>query len=696
MELDRKKIDELLKSYEEVITEESSYKPEFSSQEYRKFLKEKEEMNKPRNWYEKLCHFSRKLGLEMSEKDREILRKDIMFANLNIKEDDVLNSFMIVIIITLILWAIFYLFFSIIPFKNIPLVIKHLPILVGLSFAYYIYKYPSMKAGINRVRYGSDLMMATLYMIMYLRNAGNLEGAVRYTSQHMKGKIANDFKELLWKVEIGEYGTIDEALAYYGEQWRDYLNEFTQAIYLIKEALIEGSYERREAILDKALDIILVSSDERMKGYSRALELPVQVIHVIGVLLPVLGMVVLPILTIMLSEKLTNLTFYLFLFYDVTLPIVLWFFITQTLQKRPSTLGKVDISMHPLLPKPGRFFYKGKELPINPLVFGVGGGILTLLLLVFWQLYSLDKNSNAATLLSILLVLTISIVIAVKFYLDVFQKVKIRDEIEQVEKEFEEALFALGNATASNMPIEKALEKSLVDMQGLKIANFFNIIMENMSLYGMNFKEAVFNKERGAIKFYPSSLISSIMNIVSEAINKGSDAAALTMVTISRYLRSIRTTQEKINDLLSSTLSNMKFNAYILIPIIGGIIVGVSKLILLLLLKMSGMYAQLQEQLILEGNSEMAKGLMDDFIFSVDNAVPAPITQLIIGIYVIEMLVLLGMFISRINWGFDEIKEKAETWKVVIIGALIYVISFVIISNMFSSIIENIAAGFNF
>ncbi len=694
MELDKEKIDELLRSYGEIITKKEQEKPMFSSREYQRFMKEREEMNKPRNWYEKLCHFSRMLGLKLSEKDRERLHKDILFANLNIKEDDILNSFVLVIGLTLVLWVIFYLIFSFLPFNNIPLVVKHLPLLLGMPFAYYIYRYPSIKAAINRVKYGSDLMMATLYMIMYLRNSGNLEGAVRYASQHMKGKIADDLKELLWKVEIGEYKTIDEALAHYGEQWRDYLKEFTQAIYLIKEALVESSYERKEAILDKALDVILVSSDERMKSYSRALELPVQVIHVIGILLPVLGMVVLPILTIMLSEKLTNLTFYLFLFYDIMLPAILWFFITQTLEKRPSTLGKVDISMHPSLPKPHKFFYKGKEISTNLVVFSIGGALLFLLFLVFWQFYILDKNSNFTTFISVLIVLVLASIIAAKFYLDVFQKIKIREEIEQVEKEFEEALFALGNATASNLPIEKALEKSSADMKGLRIANFFNIIMENMSLHGMNFKEAVFNKQRGAIKFYPSSLISSIMNIVSEAINKGSEAAALTMITISRYLRSIRTTQEKIHDLLSSTLSSMKFNAYVLIPIIGGVIVGVSKLILLLLLKMSGMYAQLQQQLTLEGGNEMAAGIGGNFIFSVENAVPAPITQLIIGIYVVEMLVLLGIFISRINWGFDEIKEKAETWKVVIIGTLIYILSFILVSTMFSGIIENIAAEF--
>jgi len=135
----------------------------------------------------------------------------------------------------------------------------------------------------------------------------------------------------------------------------------------------------------------------------------------------------------------------------------------------------------------------------------------------------------------------------------------------------------------------------------------------------------------------------------------------------------------------------MKFNAYILVPVIGGVIVGVSKLVLLILLKVSGVYQEVQSSLTAGGDVEGIQGLGGSFLFNVDTAIPASTTQLIVGIYVIEMLIILGIFMSRIKWGFDDIKEKDETWKIVIIGTITYIITYLLMSVIFGGIVESIA-----
>ncbi|GEM_PF-1762522 len=679
---------------------------DITSKEYREFKKTIDESRKRRHWYEKLAGYVSAIDIELSPKDREKIERGIRFSGLNIKPRDVFLIPSAFFLVSLLLQIIFYIAIKVLESKlsepqnligkilypgNWPVIIKFLPILIGVIGAYFLYKYPFMISTRNRLRYGEELLMAIVYMIVYLRTSGNLEGALRYAAQNTRGKVSQDLNELLWKIEMRRYLSAYEALNDYANLWKDYMKEFSQAIYLINEAMMEPETSRRDMLLEKALGVVLDSYNEKMKAYSRALELPIQVIHAFGIILPVLGMVVLPILTILLSDSIKNLSFYLISFYDIVLPIVLMFFINNTLEKRPPTFGRVDVSRHPSLPKKGYFRMCYKEKTIDIKISHVLYGALFFFLLpssiFFLYNYYLDGNSSLSITFALLCVISFAIMIMLHGFLTSANRLSLRKEIEEIEKEFEEALFALGNSLAGGVPVEKGLVRAVSDIGNLKIKNLFEDILRNMHQFSLTFKGALFHPRYGVIKYYPSELIKNILNILSSVIEKGTENAALAMITISRYLRDIRTTQEKIEDLLSSTLSSMRFNAYVLIPIVGGVIVAVSKLVLILLLKMSGVYSALSSQL----SAEEAQSLMETgFVFDIEQAIPSSITLLIIGIYIVEILYILGIFISRTQYGYDEIMEKHEIWKLTLIGTSMFVASYLVINGMFSGVIDSI------
>lgn len=682
---------------------EPSFTPDFlSSHQYKEFKEEMKRRSRRKRWYEKLCALAEKWGLDIDEELTKKIEDSIRFSELNITPKGVFNLALYTFLFSFMIWLLFILFsFSL--NLSVPGFVMHSPLILGTLLSYYLYKYPSMKSTVNRIRYGENLILAVLYMIIYMKTNKNLEGAVRYAAANVKGKISEDLKSILWKVEMGEYTTVDEALTDYASYWKSYMKEFTQAIYLIKESMLEPDESRKDALLEKAIDVILEGTSERMKQYSRDLEMPIQVIHAMGIILPVLGMVVLPLLTIFLSNALTNLGIYLFLFYDVLLPVGVLFFINNTIEKRPSTFGSVDISMHPNLPGKNRFYVffktksgrKRKEVSI-PLVISILAVIL-LLPSFTWFLSSIIsyERGSAPILPSVLVVLSISILAALYYYLNSFQKIKFREEIAEMEREFEDALFVLGNRLSGGVPAEKALEKSYEDVKTLRVGELFKVALDNMSRFGMTFKQALFDDEKGALRYFPSSLIRNIMLVLSTTIEKGTKVASLSMLTISRYLRSMRITQEKINDLLGSVLSSMKFNAYILVPIISGVIVGVSRLILVLLIKMSGIYNELIKT-SLEGTEQginvggMGKG---GLLVGIEHAIPTPLVQLIVGLYAVEILIILSLFMSRIKYGFDEIKEADEAWKIILIGTAVYIVTFFIMNLVFSGITANIISG---
>ena len=711
MEIDKEYLKKIIEEKSEklkMINENNNEEFSMFSKEYALLKEQIEESKKRKHWYEKLASYTSGIKMTLAPKDKERIRKGIMFSGLKIREEDVILVPTMFFGVMLLIQFVFYVILKIIGSiwviekgsKSIwyffhpaylPAMIKYGPFLIGVIGAYYLYRYPFMRSTKNRIQYGEQLLMAIVYMIVYLRTSGNLEGALRYAAQNTHGKVAQDLRELIWKIEMREYLDVYSALNEYANMWKDHMKEFSQAIYLINEAMIEPDPSRRDMLLEKSLGVVLDSYNERMKAYSRALELPIQIIHALGIILPVLGMVVLPILTILLSDSLSNLSFYLISFYDVILPIILIFFINKTLEKRPPTFGRVKIENHPNLPPKGYFRMnlssKIKDIKISTVIYTLLGIFLLPSLLSFLYFYYHNGNSGTAVTLALLSVFFFSATIITYSYLYVTNRLTLRKEIESIEKEFEDALFALGNSLASGMPLEKALSKAISDLGNLKIRGLFERILNNIHQFSLTFKDALFHPTYGVIKYYPSDLIKNILRILASVIEKGTQNAALAMITISRYLKDIKTTQAKIEDLLSSTLSSMRFNAYVLIPVVGGIIVAVSKLVLALLLKMSGVYQALTQQL----TAESAQGLMESgFIFNVDQAIPTSLTLFIIGVYIVEMLYILGLFIARTQYGFDEIMEKNEIWKLTLIGSLVFILTFLIINGLFSGVIDSI------
>lgn len=170
----------------------------------------------------------------------------------------------------------------------------------------------------------------------------------------------------------------------------------------------------------------------------------------------------------------------------------------------------------------------------------------------------------------------------------------------------------------------------------------------------------------------------------AETIKKGTKAASATLLTISRYLRDMHSTQERIDELLSSTLSGMRFQAYLLVPAISGVVVAVADLIMRMLAQLSVTFAGIR--------GVKAAGMDIPFLIELEAATPPEILQLIVGIYVMEILVLLGLFINRIEVGEDKIKQNDTVWHLLLIGIVMYFVVLGMVKVLFGPLIAARAA----
>ncbi|EHK02650.1 hypothetical protein HRED_03744, partial [Candidatus Haloredivivus sp. G17] len=105
----------------------------------------------------------------------------------------------------------------------------------------------------------------------------------------------------------------------------------------MRAATNQPNADRQEKLLQDAIDNILDGTQEKMKHYAQSLETPVMILNAVGALLPVLGMIMLPLISAFLGGVITPL--HLVIIFNILLPGFLWWFMQRTLSSRPPQLS---------------------------------------------------------------------------------------------------------------------------------------------------------------------------------------------------------------------------------------------------------------------------------------------------------------------------------------------------------------------
>src|SRR3989338_7659722 len=99
--------------------------------------------------------------------------------------------------------------------------------------------------------------------------------------------------------------------------------------------------------------------------------------------------------------------------------------------------------------------------------------------------------------------------------------IKAREQTKELENEFNNSLFTLGNRLGDGTPAEIAFIKVAQSTKGQKTSDFFKIVNTNIQSMGMSIESAIFDSRRGALIYYPSNLIGTSMRILIESAKKG-------------------------------------------------------------------------------------------------------------------------------------------------------------------------------
>ncbi len=675
-----------------------------SSREYVQF--KNEYMPATLSIYEKLCnYFEKLLKLPPNPKKKAMLEDGIKVCHLNITPTGA-NTFALMapFLFGFFAAAISYILMDGSMFFPMFFVILAAAMIRPLG------NIPMMAAAKKRMEAGSQMVLSVFYVVTYMRHTSNLELAIEFAGEHLAPPLSVDFKKIVWDVETQKYESIKESLDSYLQTWKGHNDDFIEAFHLIESSLFEGDEERRIAMLDKSLSVILDGTYEKMLHYAQGLKGPMTTLNMLGVILPVLGLVILP-LVVSFMEGVSWM--HISALYNVALPLSIFFLGRKILATRPSGHGQVDISKHPGLKKYANKIVKigGKEIVIPPVIISVliGAvlmliGLLPVILHIVAPTFDLPLTDKfqlldyhcpqkmvkctlaeqigpyglGATMLSLFIVVAIGVPIGLYYRHKSANVMEIRNQSRQLEQEFASALFQLGNRLGDGLPAEMAFGKVAESMRGSVSGGFFELATQNITRLGMSVEQAIFDPQHGALVQYPSSLIESSMKVLTESSKKGPKVAAQALINISSYIKQMHKVEERLTDLLGETIGSMKAQIKFLTPVITSIVIGITSMVSTILGKLSRQMKEIGK----DTKGSAAGGMMGLF----GDGVPTYFFQAVVGVYVVQIIYILTVTANGIENGNDKLNERSELGKNMFRSTLTYCILASIIILMFNLI----------
>ncbi len=701
----------------------------------RDFTKDSEKLFQKKN--HPYVSFSKKIynkysGLGANAKYSSTFEKAVDFLNWDLSAEEYTAANKFVFIVS-ILVAVFLIFISNIflretfntlfgnPYMSFVLCFG-VPIVIALYIVIWFKNFPLTKVEDEKIKALTFVPEIIGYLIMSMKLVPNLERAIEFAAEHGHGKISEDLKKLLWEVKVGIKNSVAEAVDELAYKWGEVSVEVKKGLMKIRASVIETSDAKRYQLLDQTMADTLSSIKTKLEDYARTLSQPTMIMFYLGVLLPLLLIIVLPVGSAFSGSNLAR-GVYLVLIYNIALPITTIIFARTVIKKRPPTyVPPVIPDNHPGLP-PKNTLKIGK-LKINIFIIMVFVLIVGSFVSVFLQqnygvtkesvlinagldpdnpefrdedheqsFWSQPENDTTPHFVIFGILLMITACVSLWCYATSVYKRKIQLETEKMESEFKDALYVIASRLGENKPIEDALSHTRDFLPRSLIAqNIFGKTIDNIKILGFNLQSALFDKNYGALKNNPSTIINSAMQLLVDSVQLGVEVAAKTLMSYSLQLRNTDEVNKMLSTLIkeiSSTLSSM---AKFITPIILGITTALQKIVVstLISIAQSGTLQEMEQTMkTISSTGANIPGMSSagaiSGMASIDTEVIATIASpttftIIVAIYVIQIVLIMTYFTTMIEQD-NLVLVKLRIAQTLPISIILFIVT-MILSNM--------------
>lgn len=625
-------------------------------------------MIKQHNWYQRFARITEQhcsFLIPHSEKTKQHMlsfwdedyEDAIRFTGLNISKEGVLA----------LAYTVFLILFFLLCFIDLIIIFAYSS--AGISFdlltmgimliatglvpfilMQFVVSYPKTLVQYAKIQSIGDIPEVLSYIVMSLKLTPNLETALSYTVKESSNSLIRDLRKLLWDMQVRIYYSVSDAITVFATKWGRYNEAFKRSLHLIQSSIDEPDEAQRMLTLNKALDVGLEGTRDMMRSFADMLHQPIMITYSIGIMIPLSIIAMLPAAGLI---GLHITIFQVFFLYDVFLPLILFFYMRHVLLHRPATFSPPHISkLHPSIKK-----IDSKKTILISLIVGIVisfPALLYILSILAPPLHNFPLVASSLTLdnqIPVSLFLLWGIVLSFSFYTYKVYKPfhQIRKKIRNMEHEFSDALYIIGKRLHEGKSPEESLSYTATTMKGSVISKLFSETVFMLSARHATIHSALFHPEYGSLKQVYSSRIHAIMKLFVQGIKKSQQTASLSIIRLADHLKALQEVEKHIKETLATLTATLRSTATIFAPLIAGVTLAITNLI-----------SSIVEKMLLTTNSDplftnqgtVLPGIATTF--ALENIQPTWFI-LVIGIYIIELVILLTRFTNGIEDGDDPI-----------------------------------------
>jgi hypothetical protein len=162
------------------------------------------------------------------------------------------------------------------------------------------------------------------------------------------------------------------------------------------------------------------------------------------------------------------------------------------------------------------------------------------------------------------------------------------------------------------------------------------------------------------------------------------------LINVSEYIKQIHRVDERLKDLMADTISSLQSQISFLTPAISGIVIGITSMITGIISNLSDTMARMSQD---AGSTASGTGLGLDLGTLFGLGIPTFFFQVIVGIYVVQIVYIMTILVNGIRNGSDALAERYMLGNNLINSTVLYFIIAMVVMIIFNVISAAVTGG---
>jgi hypothetical protein len=555
--------------------------------------------------------------------------------------------------------ALFLLAKIIFPF--IASVIFFLGIIIAMVlYIYPVHIYYFQKMG----DYNEEMLRAILRISTYIQMGTSIEYAMVESTPFLSGTLQDQFQDIKNQLSRRTKTGIGGVLQEYTPIWNSVNPLFVKSLRLLQIAGMTPK-EERDTIIRETVETFLLNYNEQGRRFAEELADNAKKLIGMGILLPVMSLMMLPIVGIFLTDKSTGEPLIkismLFFIYNVLFPTLTLLMALNFSVKRVQT-DTIQIEQASTYePLPRWVYYVGIVIAV---LFAIPG-------IVHLQTIDLDLNPDREySFNSVFYVWLIGfgLVMAV-VWVSMFFIRKNRDlwqDIYEIERDLPHLLQGFSTYSNMNIPMENIIPEIIDDYERFgfgkhPVVRLFRQL-RHMMIYS---KKTVYDlMSKSFHRLCPSKKVNDILNQLMSFSKISQKSSARLAKTVREQVISLYKLDDYLKSMLAETVGLIGITCSMLAPLLCAAAVMMG---LVIVKSLTYIMAQLESISKIGGG----EGMSLEFI-NITKIIPPTQIELVVAIYLVETIIILSFFVATINIGKDRFQIVRTILSNIGIGFAVY------------------------